>query len=315
MRREDLRPATRKAAERREHKLTTRLTKGEKRGSKRMATVATVYGIERHVRSPEEVFPLPGPRQKPSAARPRPVDKRVWASIEGEMTEVVDAMYREASSRDPEHRREWVVLVDGQKSQLRLVRRKARQYGVQIEPIVDIIHVLEYVWKAGMALEGEGTGEAETWVLERMQLILSGRAPFVAAGMRRSATRRELRSNKRKPVDTCADYLLKYKRFLRYDQYLAQGYPIATGVVEGACRHLVNIRMNRSGARWSLSGAEAVLRLRALVKSGDFDDYWKFHEAQEQERTHFAKYADARLPVLHSPARRRRRSHLRPLLQ
>jgi hypothetical protein len=229
------------------------------------------------------------------------------------MTEVVDAMYREASSRDPEHRREWVVLVDGQKSQLRLVRRKARQYGVQIEPIVDIIHVLEYVWKAGMALEGEGTGEAETWVLERMQLILSGRAPFVAAGMRRSATRRELRSNKRKPVDTCADYLLKYKRFLRYDQYLAQGYPIATGVVEGACRHLVNIRMNRSGARWSLSGAEAVLRLRALVKSGDFDDYWKFHEAQEQERTHFAKYADARLPVLHSPARRRRRSHLRPL--
>jgi hypothetical protein len=313
MRREDLRPATRQAAERRERKLTTRLTKGEKRGSKRMATVATVYGIGRHVRSPEEVFPLPGPRRKPWAPRPRPAGKRVWASIEGEMTDVVDQMYREASSRDPEHRLEWVVLVDGQKSQLQLVRRKAQEYGVQIEPIVDVIHVLEYVWKAGMALEGEGTVEAERWVLERMQLLLSGRAPWVAAGMRRSATRRGLPPGKRKPVDTCADYLLQYKPFLRYDEYLARGYPIATGVVEGACRHLVNVRMNRSGARWSLSGAEAVLRLRALVKSGDFDDYWEFHEAREQERTHFARYADERLPVLRNPAQRRGRPHLRPI--
>jgi hypothetical protein len=313
MRREDLRPATRQAAERREHKLTTRLTKGEKQGSKRMATVATVYGIERHVRSPEQVFPLPGPRRTPAPPRPRPVDKRVWASLEGEMPEVIDEMFREAWSRDPEQGCEWVVLVDGNESQLRLARRTARAYGVPIELIVDIIHVLGYVWKAAMALEGEGTREAETWVLERMQRILSGQAPLVAAGMRRSATRRGVPAAQRQPVDTCADYLLKYKRFLRYDQYLAKGYPIATGVVEGACRHLVNLRMNRSGARWSLNGAEAVLRLRALVKSGDFDDYWKFHEAREQERTHFAKYADERLPVLHSPARRRRRSHLRPV--
>jgi len=313
MRREDLRPATRAAAERRQHKLTTRLTKGEKRGSKRMATVATVYGIERHVRTAEEVFPSPEHHGTPAAPRPRPVNKRVWASVAGEMTDVVDAMYQEASSRDPQHQRDWVVLVDGNTSQLRLVRRKAKDYGVQIEPIVDVIHVLEYVWKAGMALEGEGTGETESWVLERMGRILCGHASSVAAGMRRSATRRGLSTKKRQPVDTCADYLLTYKRFLRYDEYLARGYPIATGVVEGACRHLVNMRMNRSGARWSLRGAEAVLRLRALVKSGDFDEYWKFHEAREQERTHFAKYADERLPRLHSPAQRRRRSHLRPV--
>ena len=312
MRHEDLRPATRRVAESRQRKLSTRLSKGEKRGAKRMATVATVYGIDRYVRTPEEVFPSPGPRPTPATARPRPVDKRVWASLEDEVAEVVEEMFQEATSRDPHRAREWVALVDGNDHQLRLLRRKAKQHGVNLAAIVlDIIHVLEYVWKAGLALQGEGTTACEQWVLERMQRILAGEASLVAAGMRRSATLRALEPKERTAVDDCADYLLKYKRHLCYDHYLSRGYPIATGVVEGACRHLVNLRMNRSGARWSLTGAEAVLRLRALVKSGDFDVYWIFHEAREQERNHFAHYADQRLPKLHIPASRRRGSHLR----
>ena len=312
MRREDLRPATRRVAESRQRKLSTRLWKGEKRGAKRMAAVATVYGIDRYVRTPEEVFPSPGPRPTPTATRPRPVDKRVWASIEDEVAEVVEEMFSEAASRDPKRACEWVALVDGNEHQLRLLRRKAKQHGVAMAAIVvDVIHVLEYVWKAGLSLQGEGTTACEDWVLERMQRILAGQAPRVAAGMRRSATFRNLAPEQRAAVDSCANYLLKYKRHLRYDHYLSLGYPIATGVVEGACRHLVNLRMNRSGARWSLSGAEAVLRLRALVKSGDFDDYWNFHEAREHERNHLAHYADQRLPRLHIPARRRRGSHLR----
>ncbi len=132
-----------------------------------------------------------------------------------------------------------------------------------------------------------------------------GRAPYVAAGMRRSATLRNLAPDQRKAVDKAANYLLKYKTHLRYDSYLARGYPIASGVIEGACRHLVNIRMNRTGARWSLQGAEAVLQLRALVKSGDFDDYWKFHEARELERNHLNAYAEQRLPRIQAPASRR----------
>lgn len=310
MRRQDLRPATKQVAENRKNRLSTRLSKGEKRGAKRMATVATVYGIERFVRSPKEVFPSPGPRPAPAAARPRPVCKRVWASIEGEMSAVIDEMFREAASRDPARTREWVGLVDGNQQQLRLLRSKATEHGVCLAAIVvDVIHVLEYVWKAGLSLEGEGAG-CERWVLERMQRILAGEASTVAAGMRRSATFRELEPADREAVDNCADYLLHYKRHLRYDKYLAQGYPIATGVIEGACRHLVNIRMNRSGARWSLTGAEAILRLRALVKSGDFDDYWTFHEARERGRNHLAAYADQRLPILHVPTRRRRGTKL-----
>ena len=118
----------------------------------------------------------------------------------------------------------------------------------------------------------------------------------------------------RKPVDGCADYLLHYRPYLSYDEALAAGLPIATGVIEGACRHLVKDRMNITGARWSLEGGEAVLRLRALRSSGDFDDYWKFHEIREHERNHAAHYADQQVPAVISPTRsspRRRQSSLK----
>jgi len=105
----------------------------------------------------------------------------------------------------------------------------------------------------------------------------------------------------RKPVDECADYLLHYSPYLKYDEALAAGLPIATGVIEGACRHLVEDRMNVTGARWSLKGGEAVLRLRALRSSGDFDDYWKFHEIREYERNHATHYANQQVPGVIAP--------------
>jgi hypothetical protein len=103
-------------------------------------------------------------------------------------------------------------------------------------------------------------------------------------------------------MDECADYLLNYAPFLQYDKALAEGVPIATGVIEGTCRYLVEDRMNITGARWSLAGAEAVLRLRALRASDDFDAYWEFHEHQEYERNHTSHYADHRVPEIVSPA-------------
>ena len=140
-----------------------------------------------------------------------------------------------------------------------------------------------------------------TVVLHRLGRVLEGRAPQVAAGMRGSATKRRLATRKREPVDRCANYLLKYQGYLAYDQYLAAGFPIGSGVIKGACRHLVNDRLGITGARWRLRGAEAVLRLRALRSSGDFDDYWRFHEAQEWQRTHRQRYADGQLPALQQP--------------
>jgi hypothetical protein len=204
------------------------------------------------------------------------------------------------------HVKTWVAVVDGNKDQLRSLRKLAQRYRVDLVIILDFIHVCEYVWKASLAFHGEDDPAREEWVRERLLRILCGHASDVAAGMRRSATLRKLRPTTREPVDDCANYLLNYSPFLHYDDYLAAGFPIASGVIEGACRHLVKDRMDVTGARWSLAGAEAVLRLRALRSSGDFDEYWQFHERHEYERNHSELYADSK-PV---PTRGR---HLRAI--
>lgn len=294
MRKEDLRPQTRKAAEARAHKLNKRLSKGEKRHSKRMATVAAVYTIEEFVRSPEQIVAeLRSVREATQDKRPRPERKRIWASVRNEQKQVIEEMFQEALRRDPERQKRWVAVVDGNKSQIRLIRKCAKRHGIELVLILDLIHVLEYLWKASYAFHSEGTVEAEHWVTQRLREVLDGRARQVAANLRRSATRAGLGAKQRKPVDTCAKYLCSHIEMLRYDEYLAAGLPIASGVIEGACRHLVKDRMERTGARWSLDGAEAVLRLRAVYVSGDFDEYWQFHLRREWDRNHGGLYTDA----------------------
>ena len=311
---EDLREATRQAAERRRQQreqlsVFQRLQPGEKKHSKRMATVAAVYAVAPFVRSPEDFLQGLMPRQpaaktkakarnraKTAAVRPRPVAKRVWASLEHEPAEVVAEAMLEAERHDPERVKRRVVLVDGAETQLNLVEAGAAAYGIDVTVILDIIHVVEYVWKAAHVFHDEGSPELACWAWTRVRDILEGKARRVAASMRRAATVAGLSRDTRKPVDTCADYLLKYAPYLHYDRYLAAGYPIATGVIEGACRYLVRDRMELTGARWRLVGAEAVLKLRALRASGDFDAYWDFHEAREYERNHARRYADGIAP-------------------
>ena len=139
-----------------------------------------------------------------------------------------------------------------------------------------------HTWKAAYCFFDESSQEAEDWVKERAFKVLNGEACQVAAGIRRSSTKRNLNSEERKNADKCSNYLLKYKRYLRYDKYLAAGYPIATGVIEGACRYLIKDRMDITGARWGLQGAEAVIKLRAIIASNDFEEYFCFHKNQQR---------------------------------
>jgi len=104
--------------------------------------------------------------------------------------------------------------------------------------------------------------------------------------MRRSATQRKLSHKKRKNIDKCADYLLKYKAHLCFDHYLSKGFLIASGIIEGACRHLINDRFDITGARWGLQTAEGVLKLRAIKSSGDLEDYYQFYKKQEMKRNY-----------------------------
>jgi len=289
MRKEDLREGTKRAAERESRKLKTRLSPGEKRNRKRMATVAAVYSIERQVRTPESILGAEGKKEKAPKARAR--HKRVWASVERTPAEVTEEVFQEARRRDPEGKRPWVMLVDGHEGQLEDIHAAIERHGVKLTLILDFIHVLEYLWKAAWCFFAPGCQEAEAWVGERALQILRGKASDVAAGMRRSATLRDLCQEERKGIDTCADYLVKYREMLRYDRYLAEGFPIATGVIEGACRHLVKDRMDITGARWRLRSAEAILKLRSLHSSGDTEAYWAFHKAEEQERNHLSRMA------------------------
>lgn len=294
MRRQDLRAATRKAAETTPRRLRTRLTKGEKRHRKRMAQVSAVYTVAPYVRTVQDVVADLRPVRDvdKERARPRPVNKRVWASVEKEAEVVIRNAFEEARRRDPEKKRTWVVLLDGNRDQLRLVKNAARKLGVAITIIVDLIHVLEYLWKAAYAFHAEGSRDAEVWVQQRLMWLLRGEHAKVRANLRRNAAARGLAGAALKPVTSCLRYLKGVRHYLAYDEALAAGLPIATGVIEGACRYLVKDRMEKTGARWSLKGAEAVLRLRALRASRDFDAYWILHIDREHARTHRVRYAD-----------------------
>lgn len=292
MRREDLREATRKRSKQSQHKLSKRISRGEKANSKRMATVASVYNIDTFLRTPEQIVGELNSNEVSSNTRPRPVAKRVWASVEKSSSDFTVDIFEEALRRDPKIEKKWVCLIDGCPRQLKRICAKAKKYCPNLTIIVDIIHVIEYLWKAARVFKEEASTEAEEWVTKRLHAILQGKASHVAAGMRRSATLNNVPEKARKPVDKCAGYLLKYSKYLQYHKYLKEGYPIATGVIEGACRHLIKDRMDVTGARWSLTGAEAVIKLRSLRSSGDFEKYWEFHENQEFLRNHQSQYVD-----------------------
>jgi len=294
MRPEDLREATQRAAAARAKTFTARLGGSGRLHAKRMASVAAIYSVAPWVRTPEEILPATLPQKEPP--RPRPEHKRVWASLAQTPEAVIKEMFAEAARRDRKGQKRWVALVDGNLPQIDHLHQLAEERNIPLIIVVDFIHVAQYVWEAAGALCPDQELQQDRWTRAHLLEILRGKASLVAAGMRRSATLRAMTAAERQPVDECADYLLNYSPYLQYHKALAGGVPIATGVIEGTCRHLVEDRMNLTGARWSLTGAEALLRLRALRSSDDFDSYWEFHEQQEYERNHASHYADRRAP-------------------
>ena len=261
---------------------TARRKKGEKPNKKKMSTVAAVFTQLPRIRTPEQVVaslfedtPHPTPATRPEY-------KRVWASIQKEKDVVIREVVAEMLSRDPDKTKRWVGLTDGE----RVLQKRLALAIPGLLLILDFIHALEKLWKAAYSFHAEGSDEATAWVRARALRILRGEVSQVVKGMTQSATKHGLKGQKRKVIDDVAGYFLRNKHRMRYDEYLALGLPIASGAVEGACKNLVKDRMERSGMRWQIPGAEAVLRMRATKLSGDMDEYWPFHIAREQERLH-----------------------------
>ena len=295
MRPEALRPATRSAAARSTTKLETRLSKGEKRNRKRLAEVGAVYTVVPAPRTARDVLAHDDTGVRPPA--PTAKDKWLTASVVNDAATVVAAVFDEAERRDPTHERTWVALVDGNNHQIERITAEAARLGVNVSIVCDFIHVIEYLWRAAWNFYPEADPAAETWVHDKATAILDGKASIVAAAIRRKATRRHLTIPDRANADRAADYLLNKAPYLDYPTALANGWPIATGIIEGACRHLVKDRMDITGARWGLHGAEAVLQLRALRANNDLDTYWTYHLTQEHQRVHETRYTNGVIPA------------------
>lgn len=266
--------------------------KGDKKNKKKMATLGAVYTKQAHIRTPEEVveslfrpkppLELVKPKRSSESAqkkkRQKPENKRVWASLKKSKDDVIREIAEECQGRDPEQKKKRVALTDGEIA----LQQRVLKLLLGFTLILDFLHVMQRLWKAAHAFHKEGSQDAEDWVKDRALRLLQGDVDGVVRGMRISASKRKLRGQLLKTVEASAAYLERNRDYMAYDQYLAQGLPIATGNVEGAAKNLVKDRMEGSGMRWSLDGAEAMLRLRALHLCGDFDAYWDYHIDQER---------------------------------
>lgn len=299
MRPEALRDATRKAAEEAEAdgiRGDPMAERKARRSDKRMAVVTAVWEQEPHVRTAREVLerlhrdPEGRKRRPRSNKAPRPQNKRVAASLTKTYAEGVTEMFDEAQRRNPEGERRNVVLIDGDEKQLEYVQAEAKKRQMSITVVLDVIHVIHYLWTIALLLCGGARPQANAWVSHILAQLLTRHPLDVVATIRQTATNRGLTGADREAVDEAIEYLRKNSLYIHYARFLAEGLPIATGVIEGACRHLVQDRMGITGARWGLAGAEAVLKLRAIRTSGDWEDYWRFH----LQREHARNYPDAK---------------------
>jgi hypothetical protein len=271
----------------------------KRRGNRRVATLASVYSVDRYRRSEEEVVAALFREDRPTKGkdRPRPCHKHVVARFareyeEGDETFVVSGTHEafawagEQVEQRRRRKQSLLRLCDGQEDYPETSNGYLDEKHHDVIDILDILHVAIYVWLAAKAFCGGNQEQAEAFARERLLRILQGQVAGVILGLRQMATGRKLKGPALKDVTTACNYMEKNAYRMRYDEYLREGYPIATGVIEGACRHLVKDRMERSGMRWRLPGAESMLMLRAIHVSNHWDTFQAQRMQADLERLH-----------------------------
>lgn len=273
-----------------------RLAKGQKRNRKKEAMVGLEYVAAPKLRTPEllaQALVRPETlsdeeREQLHAARPAH-DLYYQASLEvgreGLIREILERAEKRREVSD--HELEQVCLSDGAISQLRICRELFPKATI----VLDIIHAVERFWNAAHLFHPEGSDTAQDMVHDLVLRTLQGKIGYVIGGLRQRATKQKLGKRRQKKLQAIITYLENHRQSMRYDQYLARGFPISTGAVESACGHLVKDRMEKAGARWSIRGGEAMLRLRAIYASGHFDQYLQFRQEREHERLYAQKEA------------------------
>lgn len=289
--------------------------KKERPGNRRMATLGCVYSVDPFVRTPEQIvaalFRDDATSQRAEHAegieRPEACHKHYRAYFSAPASASEEAipsairtwtwLAEEAAARCGS-RRKIVRLMDGQPSlwdasdicledfvaQRNNGKRKTEEEFVLVD-VLDVLHVSGYVWKAAKVFYSHKEHQ-EAFVQDRLLRILRGEASGVIMGMRRMATERGLKGPELKEVRTACNYFENNLARMRYDEYLEAGYPIASGVIEGACRHVIKDRMEHGGMRWTLAGAQAMLNVRCVCASSAWDAFHRWRQAEQAENAH-----------------------------
>lgn len=261
--------------------------KGEKANKKQMAYVGAVYSIDRFRRTADDVLDEVCRKQR-AAERPQPQHKHVWA----EMTRVAPGegctgrertfveMAIDCQQRDPQHCKKLICLMDGERS----LWDMAGEWLSRAVGVLDLFHVLERLWQAAYCFHAERSAEAEAFVAHRLEMLLEGKVGYVIGGLKRLRDQHDLKGEKRKTLNAAIHYYENNRDHMKYDEYLAAGYPIGSGVAEGACRHLVKDRLEGTGMRWTVNGAQAMLHLRAIYLNDCWDEFVNYRIETEQVR-------------------------------
>ena len=262
-----------------------RRTKGQKANKKKMSYVGAVYTIDRFIRAATDVIDELK-RKTRAKHRPVPQHKRVAA----EMTQVIEGeecngrvslfgeLSDEVQARNPKGRKTVVAVMDGEPALWEVLKF----FLPQAIGILDIFHVLERLWLAAYVFHPEGSAAAEQFVTDRLRMLLEGHVGGVIGGLKQMLTKHALNGSNRKTLAGVIGYFENNRQHMKYGEYLAAGYPIGSGVAEGACRHLVKDRMEQTGMRWTVEGAQSMLHTRALYLNDDWNAFLAYRIEQEQ---------------------------------
>jgi hypothetical protein len=270
-----------------------RLGKGEKRGHKKEAVVTTLYTIAAAPRTPEEVlasfFDLPRDETAPETTdpHPSPQNKHVWATLEGKDASL-SRLAHQVTLRQGQHLQHRVALCDGCEA---LQSRLAAQFPAFTQ-ILDFIHANEYLWDVANSLLGETNEQRTDWMITHTRHLLAGHTQQLIADFRQLAQEAQSTAAQRAQLIKTANYFERNLPYMDYPTYLARGWPIASGVIEGACRHFVKDRCELSGMRWSQPGAETLLHLRAVAENDDWEAYHLFRKRQRHARLYASPFPD-----------------------
>jgi hypothetical protein len=264
-----------------------RLGKGHKRGRKKEAVVTSIYTIAAHRRTPQAVV-ASFFRSTPTGTDPnrsRPQHKHIWATLDGKDAALA-RLAQQVAAREGDHILARVALCDGYEP---LQRRISQQFP-DFTLILDFIHADEYLWDVANSLLGEQHPQRLEWMADHTLKILSGQTEQVIASFQHMAQDQQYTPSQRAQLEKTATYFQRNLPYMDYNTYLQRGWPIASGVIEGACRHFVKDRCELSGMRWTQPGVENLFRLRAVAENGDWDDYHLFRKHQRHIRLYGQPY-------------------------